>query len=130
MLLALTSTPIGDCGLARKLDSGGSLVRARRYTVDKPSGCESDAEMCSASSLDPQCGSSAAECVEDDSCNAGGDGIDVRYNSRTYVLADDASASRSLGGSLKDMLAGAPAADADHEAAPAPVPQEPGDLEC
>ena len=33
-------------------------------------------------------------------------------------------------GSLKDMLAGAPAADADHEAAPAPAPQEPGDLEC
>jgi len=28
------------------------------------------------------------------------------------------------------MLAGAPAADADHEAAPAPAPQEPGDLEC
>ena len=55
MLLALTSTPIGDCGLVRKLDSGGSL---------------------------------------------------------------------------KDMLAGAPAADADHEAAPAPAPQEPGDLEC
>ena len=23
-----------------------------------------------------------------------------------------------------------PAADADHEAAPAPAPQEPGDLEC
>ena len=35
----------------------------------------------------------------------------------------------SLGGSLKDMLAGAPAA-ADDEAAPAPAPQEPGDLEC
>ena len=34
----------------------------------------------------------------------------------------------SLGGSLKDMLAGAPAAD--DEAAPAPAPQEPGDLEC
>ena len=36
----------------------------------------------------------------------------------------------SCAGSLKDMLAGAPAADADHEAAPAPAPQEPGDLEC
>ena len=97
MLIALTSTPFSDCGLVRKLDSGGALVRARRYTVDKPSGCESDAEMCSASSLDPQCGSSAAECAEDEFCDAGGDGIDVRYNSRTYVLADDASASRCAG---------------------------------
>ena len=102
MLLALTH--FGDCGLIRKLDAGGALVRARRYTVEKHSGCESDAEMCSASSLDPQCGSSAAECVEDDSCDAGG------------------------GGSLKDMLAGAPA---DEAGAPAPAPQEPpGDLEC
>ena len=37
----------------------------------------------------------------------------------------------SLGGSLKDMLAGAPAGAADEAAAPAAAPQEPpGDLEC
>ena len=32
----VVAAQIGDCGLVRKLDAGRALVRARRYTVDKP----------------------------------------------------------------------------------------------
>ena len=55
-------------------------------SVKEPSGCSYAGAECSKGGLDPQCGSAAgSECAETP-CAADG-ALDVRFNSRTYVLS-------------------------------------------
>ena len=64
-----------------------ALVRGHTYTKTEPSGCTFDGASCNRDSLDPICASGASECREYSICG-GNDVIDVRFNSRSYVLAE------------------------------------------
>lgn len=83
------------CRLVRDLtESDGvpgaaALVRGVRYTQALRTGCTYPGAECSSESLDPQCASEAADCVEQRcAASASSAGIDVRFNSRTYLLAN------------------------------------------
>ena len=81
---------LDGCGIVKEVDqpSFAALVRGHRYTVAEHSGCTYPGAQCSADSLDPICGSSAQHCAEKD-CGRGSKGeIDVRFNSRSYVLTE------------------------------------------
>ena len=107
-MLVLMAATAGQpkCGVVRGFVTPTSdgpfaaLVRGQRYTLKEPSGCSYDGAQCSRSSLDPQCGSGAGnDCSESSTC---GEALDIRYNSRSYLLAS--------GGAAKDAAAAAEAA--------------------
>ena len=81
-----------QCSLVRSVDDSSptsvvaGLVRGARYTVKEPSGCSYAGAQCSKAGLDPQCGSAAGSDCTETPCAADG-ALDVRFNSRTYVLA-------------------------------------------
>ena len=82
-----------SCSLVKRIegsDGAAALVRGRHYTVEHTSGCTYEAATCSRESLDPLCASGAVDCTEQSCGEDGGDGapIPVRFNSRSYVLAD------------------------------------------
>ncbi len=79
-----------ECGLVRPLGREGgaaAIVRGRTYTKSKPSGCAYEGAACSRVHMDPLCGSGAEACAElaAASCSPR-DGLDVVFNSRSYLL--------------------------------------------
>lgn len=84
------------CRLVRELTArdglpgAAALVRGERYTSVLRTGCTYSGAQCSAESLDPQCSSGADDCTES-RCTTAASGIDVRFNSRTYLLANEGS---------------------------------------
>ena len=93
----------GSCGLTRRIDgipAAGAAVRSAHYTTKQPSGCNIPGVGCTSDMMDPICGSSARGCAEEE-CGSSG-GLDVIFNSRSYLLADaaaaDACGGRMLGG--------------------------------
>ena len=128
-LVCIAAAHAQSCGLVKPIEGGspsnplGALVRGQRYTVKEPSGCTYSGASCSKESLDPQCGTSAGSGCSEQPC--AGDSLDVRFNSRTYVLAKglaaaSASVAESRVGSCDGHSFGASASD----------PFSPGDYSC
>jgi len=97
--------------LPSSLGAAAAVVRGHTYTTEHQSGCNSAGTICSPVSLDPVCASGAEQCTEEE-CSHRGKALDVRFNSRSYLLADfeeKGCARRSFGDSYKcvDYAAGA-----------------------
>lgn len=109
----LGGTVSTGCGLVRPIDdasvAAAAIVRSFRYTTLHASGCTIPVG-CSQHTMDPICGTGAHECAEDE-CGAGG--LQVPFNSRSYLLADAVAAEeceeQPLGGNFLcvDFKAGA-----------------------
>lgn len=82
----------GQCSLVRSYDDASAtsaiagLVRGARYTVKEASGCTYPGAQCSKAGLDPQCATGAGAGCTEEACATEG-ALDVRFNSRSYVLA-------------------------------------------
>lgn len=83
---------VRDMGEREQLPAAAALVRGVRYTSALHTGCTYAGARCSPESLDAQCSSSAmGECSEQRCAESGRSGIDVRFNSRTYLLSSAAA---------------------------------------
>lgn len=82
---AATATP-GQCSIARGTDipDAPAIVRSARYTTKEASGCNIPGVGCSEFMMDPICGTGVNDCEE---LECGGPGLDVLFNSRSYLLA-------------------------------------------
>eukprot|EP00966_Prymnesium_polylepis_P179430 4154170-Prymnesium_polylepis.1 len=100
LVTAATASPVNTTSHARQLLDGcgivkstqhptfAGLVRGYKYTVEEDSGCTYEGAQCTTDSLDPICGSSAKHCAEKE-CASGPNGeLEVRFNSRSYVLTE------------------------------------------
>ena len=91
-----------SCSRVRQLDGDTSpiaaLVRGEVYTNELPSGCLPAGADCSRESLDPICASGADEPCTESAC---GTTLDVRFNSRSYVLTSTDGATKCGGDAFR-----------------------------
>lgn len=81
---------IAGCDLVKEVHMPpiAAFVRGYQYTEKEHSGCSYPGALCSSGSLDPICATSAINCAEQDCAEGRRAHIDVRFNSRSYALAE------------------------------------------
>lgn len=81
---------LSGCALVREVHTPpiAALVRGHTYTEKEHSGCSYPGAKCSADALDPICASGASHCGEMECAVGPQNQIEVRFNSRSYVLSE------------------------------------------